>query len=111
MTLRTAFTSAFLTLALVGCASDHSTGDVDGAATPAPDGDGVCCPVSDFTGCSPRDEPSGGWAASADECGTVTWADGCPVEYEIDERGCRVLVDAYPYCDDPCGVPPPDAGF
>jgi len=109
MTFRTIFTCLLLAAPL-GCSSESLPDPSDGEAMSAPDGNGVCCPVSDFNGCSPFAEPAGGWAASADECGTVSWFDGCPVEREVDEHGCVAIVDVFPNCDSPCGMAPVDAG-
>lgn len=104
---------ARLTVALLlagGCSSSHEGGDGDGG-TPGPDGsDGVCCPVTDFSGCSPgSDKPGGGWARSLEECTyTIGGYDGRPFVHETDEHGCEIVREADSGC---CGcVPEEDAG-
>ena len=101
-------------LGLPACSQSHG-----------PTGEGVCCPVTSFSGCSPGSVPlpAGGWAPSAASCtDTIEGFDGPPWVHVIDERGCErveedwsapwcgvVLVDAGPPND--AGPPPPwDAG-
>ncbi len=89
----------FASLALLACTQSHGSGD------------GVCCPVTDFTGCSPGATPlpGGGWAASLEECSyTISGWDGRPFARVTDEHGCaRVQEDtSAPWC----GVVFVDAG-
>lgn len=98
-------------LALLGCTQSHGS-----------TGEGVCCPITDFEGCSPGATPlpGGGWAPSLDECTyTIEGYDGPPFVRTTDEHGClRVAEDftatwcgVIPIVD--AGTPPPlpvDAG-
>ncbi|MFK7988287.1 MAG: hypothetical protein AB8I08_19865 [Sandaracinaceae bacterium] len=94
--------AALLSVVLCACGSSH-TGDEDGG------GDGVCCPVTDFEGCSPGESmPGGGWAASLDQCTyTIGGFDGRPWTRTTDARGCPRVEEASSGC---CGCVTPDAG-
>lgn len=87
-------------LALLACSQSHGT-----------TGDGVCCPITDFTGCSPGSTPlpGGGWAPSLDACTyTIEGFDGPPFVRTTDEHGCaRVEED---WSATWCGVVIVDAG-
>lgn len=102
--------SLAITLAALGCGQSHTADGDAGRPTPVPDGgDGVCCPVSDFFGCSPGGTPlpGGGWAASPGACSyAISGWDGRPYVRQLDEHGCPILRQDPTGC---CGCPP-DAG-
>lgn len=73
-------------------------------------GEGVCCPITDFTGCSPgMARPGGGWAARVEECTyTIAGLDGQPYHRTIDAEGCARVEEDLSAA--PCGIPAVDAG-
>ncbi len=96
---------------LVACGTAGSSPDAGPQPTTAPDGKGVCCPMTvTTTTCNPSNQYFGGWAAQASQCrGPETQFDGPPVWPSTDAHGCSVAV---PRTDVPmCGARPPvDAG-
>src|SRR5690606_753068 len=79
-------------LALAACSQSHALG-----------GDGVCCPVASFSGCSPGLEalPGGGWAPSAADCTyTISGFDGPPFVHVVDAHGCERVEEDWsaPWC-------------
>jgi hypothetical protein len=99
----------------LGCAGSHERGRAGGddlPMTPAPSGDGVCCPRGDSP-CNGPDTPSGGWAPRAADCADHTlgaW-DGS-WDFGTDSHGCAIWIDRYITRDADicCGCPPLDAG-
>jgi hypothetical protein len=91
-------------LALAACSQSHTVVGPDGEV-------GVCCPIADFSGCSPGAEPrpGGGYARSTSECDyTIEGFDGFPYERGTDAFGCPILREDTSGC---CGcVPVEDAG-
>jgi hypothetical protein len=93
---------------LVGCGQSHAPAEDSGVPT-SDTGDGMCCPIADFSGCSPGATPlpAGGWAGSAAGCvGTISGFDGRPFARQIDAHGCPFLTEV----EGCCGCVPPDAG-
>ena len=72
-------------------ATPMSDGSV--ASTPAPDGNGVCCPITALAGCETPPGDWGGWASSSSQCVVGPGqADGPPVVTRTDSHGCPELV-------------------
>jgi hypothetical protein len=91
-----------------GAESSDATRPPPADAKPAPDGNGVCCPLENPCGPSYR----GGWAAKASECEVVKSWDGSH-DRRTDEHGCEEWVFRGIASDaDLCCMcaPPPDAG-
>ncbi len=100
--MRTRHALALWLALLAGCTQSHGA-----------DGDGVCCPITDFTGCSPGATPlpGGGWAPSEDECASfISGYDGPPFVRVLDGHGCPVVQEDFGATS--CGVAPTpiDAG-
>ncbi|MCA9616541.1 MAG: hypothetical protein H6721_30615 [Sandaracinus sp.] len=104
---------------LLACGRSHGPegGTLDGGRDsgpplPVPDGgEGVCCPIAAFSGCSPGFDPlpAGGWATNARACTyTISGFDGQPFVRRTDDRGCAILVEDREAT--PCGSIPVDAG-
>lgn len=96
---------------LVACGSvGASSSDAGPQATTAPDGNGVCCPMTvTTTTCNPSNLYFGGWAAQASQCrGPESQFDGYPVWPSKDAHGCAVAVPRTDVAM--CGAPPPSAG-
>lgn len=67
-----------------------------GAPVPGPDGtSGICCPITQASGCSPGPGYVGGWAASLAECAydPVGCCDGFPHGLSMDDAGCSVMTE------------------
>lgn len=100
------FVVTALPLLLVACSQSHE----------GPEGSGVCCPVTDFTGCFPGSSalPGGGWAERLEDCTyTISGHNAFSYHRVSDEHGCaRVEEDfSMPVCGGPDAGPPPlDAG-
>lgn len=96
-------------LLLAACANSHG-GESPPPAPGTDAGDGVCCPIADFEGCSPGEErPGGGWARRRAECTyTIGGFDGAPWVRAIDDHGCPVLREDRSVT--PCGSVALDAG-
>jgi hypothetical protein len=88
------FSFACISTILLSACFSGGDGDEPGPVK-GPDGEpGICCPVADFSGCSPGPTPlpAGGWAASLDQCNrAVSGYDGPPVVADFDEYGCAIL--------------------
>ena len=118
MTTRHVLAQGSLLLALValgGCSGTHQD-DRDAAPDSfSPTPGGLCCPVTDFTGCSPGFDPlpAGGWAPHPDQCTrTIDGYDGQPFVRRTDSAGCAVVerdLDA-PWCGSVLDAGPQDAG-
>lgn len=96
---RHALALLFAPLALA-CSQSHGTS-----------GEGVCCPVTDFTGCSPGATPlpGGGWAPSLAECTyTIEGFDGWPYVRVTDAHGCARAQEDLTAAH--CGTPSPIDG-
>jgi hypothetical protein len=94
----------------IGCGKSHTPGDEPIG------GEGVCCPIADFSGCSPGFEPlpGGGWAERRSACDyTIQGFDGLPFVRTTDAHGCPILLEdhAAPWCGlAPDGGPFPGDG-
>lgn len=82
---------------LAACSQSHGT-----------TGEGVCCPVTDFTGCFPGTaRPGGGWAERLEDCTyTISGHNAWPFRRVSDERGCARVEEDFSMAV--CGGP--DAG-
>jgi hypothetical protein len=95
--MRTWHTFALSAALVVGCSSSYTPEDEPIG------GEGVCCPIADFSGCSPGFDPlpAGGWAPRRSACvATIQGFDGLPYVRRNDSRGCPTLVEdrSAPWC-------------
>lgn len=89
----------------IGCGKSHTPDDEPIG------GEGVCCPISDFSGCNPGIEPlpGGGWAPRRSACDyTIRGFDGYPFVGSTDARGCPILIEDHTARH--CGPDFPDSG-
>lgn len=103
-----------VTALLLACGSSDSASEgptsAEGGAPadvkPAPDGDGVCCPLA--SPCSPGYR--GGWASTADQCVFENSYDG-KFDKLLDDHGCAYWRSNFSTGKDMCCgcVIPPDA--